>query len=951
MFKKTKICAGMALAFGSGLFVAATPVIAQDQRIEITGSAIKRVDAEGALPVQIIRQEDIKRSGVTSVTELIQRLPAMAGATTEAASVGGGGGGFSGASIHNIGETRTLVLLNGRRLTQFGGQTLTGFGAAIDLNTLPLSSIDRVEVLTDGASALYGSDAIAGVVNFITRRDETVGDVTLGGSWTDDGGADEQRFSISKGFGNLDTDGFNIFGTFSYDKRKPLNAPQREASKSGVINFGHNGKKYQAFLGSPSTIPGNAIDDQGATVNPYHMVNGSCAPGSVAAEPDPDNHPGKIACYYDFVAALEVYPERERRNFMVGGDVKLGKDHTLFGDILISKTESTGIIAPVPGGVGIPVGSALWNQYLAPLNGVNGSSFVVGANKDANGNLLGSTTSGYRLSDMGRRADGNESEFESYVVGVRGLIGNWDYETGLAYSKNDFTNTISGYPGALALQNLRASGKLNPFVQVGEMSQDSLDAIAATNFSGYWDGGTSELTSFDFRTSTSLMQLAGGSLGFATGFNIFQEKFQSKPSLFAQGKLADPVAGTLCDADGDGTNELPCDQRFGDAAAFIPYGADRKVWGIFAEVNAPITKELELTGALRYDDYNDVGSTTNGKVTASWRPAGQNLLVRGSIGTGFKAPTVPMLNAAAQSYGVTSSPYDCTPELLSIATSLGAVCQPNGRQYDVVAGGNQSLKPEESRQATLGIVFDVAQGYSIGADYWWVGIENAFGQIQEGAAFNDPTAYPGSWTTQTDIGTNTTYLAYNQTNLNLGKEYYSGIDFNLQGRTPTEWGRLDTRLAATYMLRDERQLVPGGTYYKPIGVNEANLQVATFRWQGRFDAALTTGDWTNAFAVNFKSGYKDAVATVEVLGDGNTNTGVYEDVQLKISSYITVDWQTRWQVAKNFSVTGGILNLFDEAPPLSLAEGGNGKGQMYGYDDRYADIRGRTFYINGSFAF
>jgi iron complex outermembrane receptor protein len=938
MFKKTKICAGMALAFGSGLFVAATPVIAQDQRIEITGSAIKRADTEGALPVQIIRQEDIKRSGVTSVTELIQRLPAMAGATTEASSVGGGGGGFSGASIHNIGETRTLVLLNGRRLTQFGGQTLTGFGAAIDLNTLPLSSIDRVEVLTDGASALYGSDAIAGVVNFITRRDETVGDVTIGGSWTDDGGADEKRFSISKGFGNLDTDGFNIFGTFSYDKRDPLNAPQRKASKSGVINFDHNGKKYQAFLGSPSAIPANVLDDDGDIVSPYYLQNGSCAPGNVATQP---GTPGKVACYFDFVAALEVFPERERRNFMVGGDVKLGKDHTLFGDILLSKTESTGIIAPVPGSVSIPLTSPLYGQYLTPVSGQGQTSSTFTQN----------TTAFYRVADLGRRADGNESEFESYVVGVRGLVGNWDYETGLTYSKNDFTNNISGYPGALALANLRASGQLDPFVGPGEMPQSSLDAIKAITYDGYWDGGTSELTSFDFRTSTSLMQLAGGSLGFATGFNIFQEKFQSKPSPFAQAQLADPVAGTLCDADGDGTAELPCDQRFGDAAAFIPYGADRKVWGIFAEVNAPITKELELTGALRYDDYNDVGSTTNGKLTASWRPAGQNLLVRGSIGTGFKAPTVPMLNAAAQSYGVTSSPYDCTPELLSIATSLGAVCQPNGRQYDVLAGGNKDLKPEESRQATLGIVFDVAQGYSIGADYWWVGIENAFGQIQEGAAFADPNAYPGAWTTQTDIATNTTYLAYNQTNLNLGKEYYSGIDFNLQGRTPTEWGRLDTRLAATYMLRDERQLVPGGTYYKPIGVNEANLQVATFRWQGRFDAALTTGDWTNAFAVNFKSGYKDAVANVEVLGADNSNTGVFEDVQLKISSYITVDWQTRWQVAKNFSITGGILNLFDEAPPLSLTQGGAGKGQMFGYDDRYADIRGRVFYVNGSFAF
>ncbi|HEY6134260.1 MAG TPA: TonB-dependent receptor plug domain-containing protein, partial [Rubrivivax sp.] len=219
MFKKTKVCAGLAMAFGSGLFVAATPVIAQDQRIEITGSAIKRADTEGALPVQIIRQEDIKRSGVTSVSELIQRLPAMAGATTEAAGVGGGGSGFSGASIHNIGEERTLVLLNGRRLAQFGGQTLTGFGAAIDLNTLPLSSIDRVEVLTDGASALYGSDAIAGVVNIILRKNFEGAKISANYREAD-GFRDLRTRNVIGivGFGDLDKDGYNTHVNYEFYK-------------------------------------------------------------------------------------------------------------------------------------------------------------------------------------------------------------------------------------------------------------------------------------------------------------------------------------------------------------------------------------------------------------------------------------------------------------------------------------------------------------------------------------------------------------------------------------------------------------------------------------------------------------------------------------------------------------------------------------------------------------
>jgi iron complex outermembrane receptor protein len=930
MFRKTNVSVAVMLALGGAVMMPAT---AQDtpQRVEVTGSAIKRVDAEGALPVQIIRREEIERSGATSVTDLIQRLPAMQGATTEAASVGGGGGGFSGASVHNIGETRTLVLLNGRRLAQFGGQSLTGFGAAIDLNTLPLSAIERIEVLTDGASALYGSDAIAGVVNFITRRNSQSGEVSIGASDPRGNGAEEQRLSLSKGFGDLDRDGFNVHVAFGADKRKPLNAVDREAAKTGVINFNTNGKRYQAFLGSPSAIPGNVLDDAGDIVSPYYLANGTCAPGNVKST---DPATGKTACYFDFVAALEIFPERERQNLMVGADVKLGQNHTLYADLLMAKTKSTGIIAPVPGSVSIPLSSPLYGQYLTPVSG-GASTFTA------------DTVAFYRVSDLGRRADTNKSDFKSAVLGVKGVFGDWDYDAGATYSKSDFENLISGYPGALALSRLRGSGLLNPFVQPGEMPQASLDAVRNIVYNGYWDGGTSELASLDGRVSRSLANLAGGPLQMAAGANIYQEKFQGKPSLFAQAKLSDPVAGTLCDAN-DPTK--PCDQRFGDAAAIVPYSADRKVWGVFAELNAPVTKSLELNAAVRFDDYNDFGNTTNGKVSFKLRPA-DGILVRGSVGTGFKAPTVPQLKAAQQSFGVTSAPYDCTPALAAVAASLNAQCQPRGRQYDVVAGGNSLLKPEKSRQGTIGMLFEPSRNMSFGADVWWVGIRDAFGQISEQEAFDNPGSYPGSWTTQLDIATGINYLAYNQANLNLGKAYYSGVDLDLQGTSDVGIGKLRTRAVATYMIRERSQLTPGGAYFNPVGVNEPSLAYVTLRWQGRLEAALTTGRWENLLAVNYKSGYRDAVASVEVLGANDVGTGVFEDVQLGIKEYVTLDFRTKFDLNKNLSFNAGVLNVLDKKVPLSLAEGGLGKGQMFGYDDRYHDIRGRTIYVNASFKF
>jgi iron complex outermembrane receptor protein len=797
-----------------------------------------------------------------------------------------------------------------------------------------LSAIERVEVLADGASALYGSDAIAGVVNFITRRNSTMGDISVGYSDPRGNGAEEQRFSVSKGFGDLERNGFNIVATIGVDKRKPMNAGDREESKTGVINFGANGKRYQAFLGSPSAIPGNVLDDAGDIVSPYYLANGKCAPGNVAST---DPATGKTSCFFDFVAALEIYPERERTNGMVSAEVKLGANHTLFADVLYSKTESTGIIAPVPGSVSIPLSSPLYAQYLTPVSGKNGSTFT------------GNTTAFYRVADLGRRADVNKSEFSNFVVGARGSFADWEYEAGAAYSKSDFSNDISGYPGALALGRLRASGLLNPFVEAGQMSQASLDAVRKIVYNGYWDGGTSELTSLDARVSKALANLSGGPLQLAAGVSTYQEKFQGKPSLFAQAKLSDPVAGTLCDP--NSTDPLKaCDQRFGDAAAIVPYAADRKVWGVFGELNAPITKALELNASVRFDDYSDFGNTTNGKLTARFRPASV-MLMRGSVGTGYKAPTVPQLKAAQQSYGVTSSPYDCTPALAAIAASLNAQCQPNGRQYDVVAGGNELLKPEKSRQATFGIVLEPTRSVSVGIDWWWVSIRDAFGQISEQEAFDNPGTYPGSWTTALDVGTGTTYLAYNQANLNLGKAYYSGIDLDLQGRHDTPIGKLNTRLVATYMLKERVQLQPGGEYFSPIGNNNESLAYVNFRWQGRAEAELRTGEWSNSLAVNFKSGYLDSVANVEVLGPNDANTGNYEDVQLRVPKWYTFDFRTSYTWNKRLTLTAGVLNLADKKVPLTLTEGGAGKGQMFGYDDRYHDIRGRTLYVNASYKF
>ncbi len=929
VFKKSVIAQGLMIAFGS--LVGSGVALAQDastlQRVEITGSSIKRIAAEGALPVMVMKAEEIKSSGVTSTVDLVKKLSSVQGSTGESAAVGGQSFGFSGVSIHNVGETRTLVLLNGKRLAQFGGQTLTGFAAGFDLNSIPLSAIDRVELLTDGASALYGADAIAGVVNFITKRDSTDGDVTVGISYPE-GGAEEKRLSATKGFGSLDKDGYNVMLSFGHDERTQLYSIDRPFASTGKVQFAYNGKTYRKQQFSPSPIPANAVDDLGQLISPYQKTNGTC-PAKTFRVIEPYNDGSGLAddyCGYDFVKDLEINPERKRDNFMGSITAKIG-DHEVYADLLLSSTSQVSRIAPVPGSIAIPAGSPLHDKYLLP----------VGITQD--------TVSFYRLFDMGKRTSSDTADFTNLALGSKGYLFGWDYNAGYSHSVSDVKGNVSGYPGALAVGKLRRSGLLDPFVGPGQQSAAAQAAISATSYNGYWDGGVSSLDSFSLNGSRELMKLTGGPLMLGAGVNFNKEKFDSKPSLFAQGKLSDPVAGTLC----DGTPANPCDQRFGDASASPPYSASRTSKGVFGELVMPVTKALELGAAVRVDNYSDFGSANTAKANFRWAPA-SNLLVRGSIGSGFHAPTVPQVNATLRGYGVTSDKYTCTPALQAVATANGAECQPGNRQYDQLAGGNPDLKPEKSTQATLGFRLEPNSSVSLGADLWHVKIENSFGQLTEQLVFANPGAFAKSWSKKANVGTGKTYLAFVADNQNLGNSYATGLDLDFSARTKTSLGLISAQLTLTHMLREESQLEKNGVYYSAIG-NFADLGTVTFRNKGRLATSLKSGDWSHTLAANFQSGYADQETTVDVLDAAGNVTGT-EDIRIDVDTSYTLDWQTVWSPAgKNWSVTAGVLNLLDTAPPFVISTGGSNRGQQFGYDDRYHDSRGRTLYVNASYKF
>ncbi len=912
------------IAMACGL--AGGPVWAQQtlERVEITGSSIRRIDAESALPVQVIKREAIERSGYTSTVDLVKNLPAVMGSSVESGTVGSETYGFAGVSIHGIGESRTLVLLNGRRLARFGGQFLTGDQNAIDLNSIPISAIERIEILTDGASALYGSDAIGGVVNFITRRGSTQGSATAGVSLPR-GGARETNVSVSKGIGDYDTDGYNLMLSASSDRRTQLAATSRKFARTGEIFFTEGGQRYRFLAASTFSIPANVLDSpatQYAPISPYLAANGRC----------PDKHfVLGDGCAYDFASDLEIYPDRERQSLVTSFDRRLDGGAKLFGDLVYARSRSRGTVSYNSAEFTIAPSSPYFGQAVA-AGGYN--------NTDAAQGALG-VLADYRVTDLGRRVTDDRAEAIHGVLGIEGQIGSWDLNLAYTHSQSIVRGSLdNGY--ALNSRVLSALNTVvDPFALPGQQSAAGQQALANARYTGYWNGGKSTLDGVELRGSTELKPLAGGPMQLGTGASFFRERFNSRPSALAQG--------------------LGGEVRFGDNAAEVPSSGARNVIGVFAELLAPVAKDVELTLGLRHDHYSDFGDTTNAKLSARWQPA-PGLLFRGSVGSGYKAPSILQVKASRQLFGLSSIFVDCvTPDshgvtLNDIAASFGpnVVC-PNGKQADVIAQGNSKLKPERSTQASLGLRIEPVPAFSFGADYWMVGLYNAIGQIDPSAIVDNLNANRGSFTTAVSATTGVTQLAFFTPNLNQGKAFKSGIDFDVVGRTNlARLVAVTSQLSATYMLRDQYQLAAGGPYSSSLGRFGDDGSV-TFRWQARWVNTFELGNTVHTLALNYKSGYRDpdiaASAVVNrVNADGSIGDAV-SSLTRRVSDYVTVDWQTRWRVMPQLDLNIGLINLFDQAPPLSLAVGGLKQGFQVGYDDRYYDPRGRTVYANLNYRF
>ena len=691
-FRSKKVAAAVAFLMGVGSVLSSPVDYAQalnpdvpsltseeatpDIRVYVTGSNIKRVEGEGSLPVTVITREQIDKSGATNAMELLQLVSSnnSLGAVNISNSVGVRTFSAQTASLRGLGGGRTLVLINGHRIDGFPGEMQGVQG--VNLAGIPFVAIERVEILKDGASAIYGSDAIGGVINFITRSDYTGAEITgFYGTPTRSGGGQQWQGTVTAGWDDLAKDRWNFFLSGSYNEQKSLDQVDRSFSNSSY------NPDIGLFALSSNTFPGWITTGGIGVVSNGRVANSqqACAPSTYF------NDQFLSGCYFDpaRVHGVEMIPNEETANFFGEGRLQINSDWQAYLTALDSHDQSHSIIQPgpvsnlltygpdIPAAITLQPSSSFYPHQVAANAGVDGQPLNIR----------------YRTYDNGFRDTTDTNDNWEIVTGVKGTWREWDIDASGFYSEGTTAERINGgFQDYRLLLPILNSGVVNFF---GPNTPDVVALERTANVTGEVFNGTTKNYGGQIKGSGAIYQLPAGPLALALGVEARREQFEQIAS--------DLLAGGYITGGG------PIDST---------RGKSRNIFAAFSELNVPIVKTLEGNLAVRYDGYSDFGSTMNPKVSLRWQPT-RTLLFRGSYGTGFLAPSLYQLYTPH--IGGLSQPGLTDPIRCPVTHDMGFDCS---TQFNVLSGGNTSLKPEQSEQATAGFVIEPIPNASFSVDYF-----------------------------------------------------------------------------------------------------------------------------------------------------------------------------------------------------------------------------------------
>ena len=886
MFKKSQISTAVWTALG-GLVLSAVPAHAQQtlERIEVTGSSIKRmVDTDSALPISVISAADLRATGVNSAEGALAKIAASQSMTGSSQTIGSGTGGAAYANLRGLGSNKTLVLLNGRRVAAFAFSS-----ASVDLNSIPFAAIDRVEVLRDGASAIYGTDAIGGVINFITKRDYRGVDASVNYSKPKEEGGVKKGVAVSGGFGNLEADGFNVWASIDKQTNERVRAVDRDFARTGVI------PDKGLLKTSGTSFPANF--SQGSLSGNPSLPN--CAPPFSLFLSDISSK----TCRFDYTAFIDIIPDTETKTGLLKASAKVGGNYLSLEHMATDNSNIARVASDPVTGLSMPANSPFFPKTYAGID------------------LTKPITVGWRMIPAGARTNQASTKANRTVISLDGTYANWDYRAGFFNAESKGAQDIQdGYVNKALIQKGVTDGKLNPF---GEADAAGLALIEAAKMRGVYSNAKGSSQGLDFNASTQLWDMAGGPVGVSVGAEFRKDKYRN-----------DTVDSIV--------ENVP-------SLGVAPYhvSGDRKISALSTEWLFPVSKDVELTFAGRFDKYSDFGSTFNPKAAIRWTPV-KNVNLRASYNTGFRAPSLDEVYGP-QAVSFTGDPYD-DPVLCK-----GGVVQPGGvesrdcgQQGQIQSGGNTELKPEKSKTFSLGLAFEPVKGLTASIDYWNIKITNSISAVSEQAIFGDPAKYASRYKRCKDLSSemqatldrcntpewkNSNALGYVVAlNDNLGDVNTDGFDFAAGYAFNNAMGRFQLGWEATYVRSYEYQRDKGDPFIQNVGKYTDSSPV--LRWQHAVTMNWRLGDFSTNFGLSHKSGYVDQNAV--------------EDKYLNnVKAYTLADLSVTWSGIKHTKFTVGVKNLFDTKPPFS----NQGTVFQQGYDPRLTDAYGRTLLVRASLSY
>ncbi len=939
----------LGVSAAAGMALAAGPVFAQDSgseedasvlgKLQVTGSRISRVEVEGANPVTTLDRSDIERTGLTDLGQLIQELPSITGSPLSP-QTNNGGSGATLVDIRGMGTLRTLVLINGRR-------TVTS-----DFGFFPLSNVERVEILKDGASAVYGADAVSGVVNIITRRDFEGAEfeVQLGESLEADGEAGRVLDASFITGGNTERGNFvvgldyvEVDEVFQGDLDSPIYTDALFvldptcANDQGLASIGvicpNSGLPGTATVGSSRVPNGNFVVPSLGRVT---LTDG--APGT-----SPGDYRPFIGSFlaspndtYNFAPVNYIQTPYERSNFFFQGNYELFDNVNFYGEGYFSNRNSTQLLAPLPY-------DSRFDPSFDPVNGV-------AISRDNFYNPFGEDVTEWRrrMLETGGRLFEQERDTFQVVAGLQGTFGaTWGWDMSYVYGKQNRTDTDFGqFNGAALAQALGPSFQdadgnivcgtpaspiggcvsLNAFGPPGSITQEMLDFLSIP----LNDRFETTLQVFNATVTGDIADLPAGPLGAAFGYEFRSEEFTLVPD---SAKVADATTGNT----GAGTaGDYDVDSFFFEFA--VPLLAD-----------LPGAELLELSLSGRFDDYSTIGSNETFQGGFRWQPV-RSVLVRGTFNEVFREPTVgELFSGQADSFPDAADP--CNSNNFGSQSAEGqARCVSQGvpqggytqtdTQIRSRVGGNPNLSPEQGDTTTFGIAWspEFIDGFSATVDFWEVDLDDPITSVAAESILTECIASGNLCENITRLpGGNIDQVV--ATNVNIGNERAEGIDFSASYSHNTDVGLFKYRWLGTY-LKERESLVLAATF-DPSG---AYLGGGTLDAAGRFEDrnGFTRGvypEWKHNLDVDWSNGnwgaslsfeYIDSIeecypdplgindcslliqernADTSSLLINETDSVLYVDL---VGRYTVPGWGTQ--------ITAGLTNVTDEDSPFIHGE-------------------------------